>query len=63
MSGKKVAILVTDGFEQVEMTKPRDALMEAGARTSIVYLKAGKIEGMRNSRRDGITPGNGKSFR
>src|SRR6266576_2420105 len=27
---KKVAILVTDGFEQVEMTKPREALDEAG---------------------------------
>jgi protease I len=26
-----VAILVADGFEQVEMTKPREALDEAGA--------------------------------
>jgi putative intracellular protease/amidase len=26
LDGKKVAILVTDGFEQVEMTKPREAL-------------------------------------
>ena len=43
LSGKKVAILVTDGFEQVEMTKPRDALKEAGARTSIVSLKTGKF--------------------
>ena len=33
---KKVAILVTDGFEQVEMTKPREALEEAGAETKIV---------------------------
>ncbi|MEO7723372.1 MAG: protease, partial [Chthoniobacterales bacterium] len=31
LSGKKVAILVADGFEQVEMTKPREALHEAGA--------------------------------
>jgi hypothetical protein len=31
LDGKKVAILVTDGFEQVEMTKPREALEEAGA--------------------------------
>jgi len=30
LEGKKVAILVTDGFEQVEMTKPRQALDEAG---------------------------------
>ena len=33
LDGKKVAILVTDGFEQVEMTKPREALEEAGAET------------------------------
>ena len=31
LEGKKVAILVADGFEQVEMTKPRKALQEAGA--------------------------------
>lgn len=31
LSGKKVAILVTDGFEQVEMTDPRKALHKAGA--------------------------------
>ena len=33
LSGKKVAILVTDGFEQVEMTEPRKALDQAGAGT------------------------------
>jgi protease I len=49
LKGKKVAILVTDGFEQVEMTKPRDALKEAGARTSIVSLKTGKIQGMNHA--------------
>ena len=31
LNGKKVAILVADGFEQVEMTKPRAALDEAAA--------------------------------
>ena len=36
LDGKKVAILVADGFEQVEMTKPREALDEAGAQTKIV---------------------------
>ncbi len=30
--GKKIAILVADGFEQVEMTEPRAALEDAGAR-------------------------------
>ena len=36
LHGKKVAILVADGFEQVEMTKPREALVEAGAEMKIV---------------------------
>jgi protease I len=46
LDGKKVAILVADGFEQVEMTKPREALDQAGAETKIVSLKPGKIQGM-----------------
>ena len=49
LDGKKVAILVADGFEQVEMTKPRDALDEAGAETKIVSLKSGKIQGMHHA--------------
>jgi protease I len=44
-----VAILVADGFEQVEMTKPREALDEAGAQTKIVSLKPGKIQGMNHA--------------
>ena len=46
LDGKKVAILVADGFEQVEMTKPRQELNDAGAETKIVSLKSGKIQGM-----------------
>lgn len=49
LDGKKVAILVADGFEQVEMTKPREALDEAGAETKIVSLKSGKIQGMHHA--------------
>jgi protease I len=49
LDGKKVAILVTDGFEQVEMTKPRQALDEVGAETKIVSLKPGKIQGMHHA--------------
>ena len=36
LNSKRVAILVTDGFEQVEMTEPRKALEDAGARTDLV---------------------------
>jgi protease I len=45
LSGKKVAILVADGFEQVEMTEPRKALEEAGAGTDLVSPNDGKVKG------------------
>ena len=44
LNGLKVAILVTDGFEQVEMTKPRQALDQAGAQTRIVSPKDGRVK-------------------
>src|SRR5437899_7327414 len=46
---EKVAILVADGFEQAEMTEPREALDKAGAETKIVSLKPGKIQGMHHA--------------
>jgi len=49
LAGKKVAILVADGFEQVEMTKPREALEDAGAETKIVSPKSGEIRGMHHA--------------
>jgi protease I len=45
LTGKKVAILVTDGFEQVELTQPRKALDEAGAETAIVSPMSVKVKG------------------
>lgn len=48
LNGLKVAILVTDGFEQSEMVKPRLALDEAGAITKIVSPKKGKVRGWTN---------------
>ncbi len=45
LAGKRVAILVTDGFEQIEMTSPRDALVKAGAETVLVSLKPGSVRG------------------
>jgi protease I len=45
LDGLKVAILVTDGFEQVEMTEPRKALDEAGAETHLVSPKDGRVRG------------------
>ena len=44
LDGLKVAILVTDGFEQVEMTEPRKALDEAGAETQLVSPKDDQVK-------------------
>jgi protease I len=48
LSGKKVAILATDGFEQVELTKPRDALKSEGATVEIVAPHGGEIQGFKH---------------
>ena len=45
LNGKKVAILVAEGFEQVEMTGPRQALEGAGAVTEIVSPAEGEVQG------------------
>jgi len=45
LNGKKVAILVAEGFEQVEMTAPRNALKAAGAKTTIISPEANEVKG------------------
>ena len=45
LGGKRVAILVADGFEQVEMTGPRKALHDAGAETQLVSPAKGEVQG------------------
>jgi deglycase len=45
LNDKRVAILVADGFEQVELTGPRQALDDAGVATSIVSPAEGKVQG------------------
>lgn len=49
LSGKRVAILVADGFEQVEMTKPRKALEDAGAKADLVSPAKGEVQGWNHS--------------
>ena len=46
LDGLRVAILVTDDFEQVELTEPKKALEQAGATTKIISTKSGQIQGM-----------------
>ncbi|MGA8540478.1 MAG: type 1 glutamine amidotransferase domain-containing protein [Terriglobales bacterium] len=43
LKGLKVAILVTDGFEEAEMVKPREALQDAGAEARIVSPKSSRV--------------------
>jgi protease I len=43
---KKIAVLATDGFEQVELTEPVKALRAEGAHVTIVSQKTGEIQGM-----------------
>lgn len=45
LTGKKVAVLATDGFEQDELTQPRDAVVGAGGQAFLVSIKMGQIQG------------------
>jgi protease I len=48
LQGTRVAILVADGFEQVEMTEPRHALQAAGADTKLVSPAQGQVQGWKH---------------
>ena len=48
LKGRRVAILVTDGFEQIEMTSPREALEGAGAKCVLVSSNEGKVQGFKH---------------
>jgi protease I len=52
LAGKKLARLVTNGFEQVELIKARQALGDAGAETKVISPEPGKVKA-----------GNGKEWR
>ena len=45
LNGVKVAILVTDGFEQVELLEPRKAFDQAGAKTTVVSPNKDRVRG------------------
>lgn len=46
LNNKRIAFLATDGFEQVELTRPWEAVKNAGGTPVLVSLKPGKIQGM-----------------
>jgi len=49
LTGKKVAMLVANGFEQVELTEPRDALVKAGATAQIVSPEQRHVKGWKST--------------
>ena len=49
LNNKKIAFLATDGFEQVELTKPWQALEKEGAQLHLVSLESGNIQGFNHT--------------
>ena len=45
LSGKKIAIIAADGVEEVELTKPREAVEDAGAETELLSIDDGRDPG------------------
>ena len=45
LAGKRIAILATEGFEEVELTKPKQALEDAGARVDVIAPESGIKDG------------------
>jgi protease I len=56
LRGRRVAILATDGVEQVELVEPRKALDAAGAVTELVSPKEGSIQGMNHDDKGDMLP-------
>lgn len=48
LKGRRVAMIVTDGFEQIEMTSPREALENAGAKVVLISPKEGEVQGFKH---------------
>ena len=56
LTGRKVAILATDGVEQVELEQPRRALDEAGAVTHLISPKQDSIQAMNHDEKGSRIP-------
>jgi protease I len=56
LNGLRVAVLATNGVEQVELTEPVKALKGAGAQVTVVSLKTGEIQGMNHDQKGDKLP-------
>jgi protease I len=50
LRGKRIAALVDNGFEQVELTEPKKALEQAGAKVDVVSPQKGKVKGWQHTK-------------
>ena len=50
LNGKNVAIIATGGFEDSELTSPKEAVESAGATTKVVSTETGEIEGKKGAK-------------
>lgn len=48
LSNFRVAVLVTDGFEEAELTEPVKALKEASASVEVISTKSGQVQAFRH---------------
>lgn len=53
LQGKKIAILATHGFEEVELTEPLEAIRNAGAEVHVIAPESGEIQGMNGATEKG----------
>jgi protease I len=56
LNGLRVAILATDGFEIAELVKPRKALDDAGAKTTVIAPKVGSLQGVNHDEKGEKVP-------
>jgi len=54
LQGGKIAIVPTEGFEQVELTEPQKALEEQGASVEVISPQAGHIKGWKFTTRNQV---------
>lgn len=50
LNNKTIAILATNGFEDSELTSPKEAVEQAGATTKVVSTETGEIEGKKGAK-------------
>jgi deglycase len=56
LDGRRVAILATDGVEEVEYTEPRAAVEQAGARAELISIKPGRIQAVKHQDKSNTYP-------